>query len=85
MVEFETATQEARQLLAQVPVEKRREVGAMPWYGAEYDLEDLIGGHPCHSPDTHYPIHVSPDGVSSLKYKTRCPTKNHLALLSRDC
>ena len=29
-------------LLAQVPVAKRREVGSMPWYGMEYDLEDWI-------------------------------------------
>ncbi|MEP7294219.1 MAG: DinB family protein [Chloroflexota bacterium] len=39
--EYEAAFAKTRELAAQVPVGKRREVGAIPWYGAEYDLEDL--------------------------------------------
>lgn len=29
-------------LIAQIPLETRRRPGLLPWYGAEYDLEDLI-------------------------------------------
>jgi hypothetical protein len=40
--EYRAAYEEAAALLAQIPRERRREIGLLPWYGAEYDLEDLI-------------------------------------------
>ena len=40
--EYESAHVRLRDLAARVPVEKRRQVGTLPWYGDEYDLEDLI-------------------------------------------
>jgi hypothetical protein len=29
-------------LIRQIPLETRRKSGLLPWYGAEYDLEDYI-------------------------------------------
>jgi hypothetical protein len=29
-------------LIEQIPVESRRRPGILPWYGADYDLEDVI-------------------------------------------
>jgi hypothetical protein len=29
-------------LAAQIPAETFRQAGALPWYGAEYDLDDFI-------------------------------------------
>jgi hypothetical protein len=40
--EYESAQAEVRELAARIPPEKRRQAGTLPWYGAEYDLEDLI-------------------------------------------
>jgi hypothetical protein len=40
--EYESAQAEVRELAARVSIEKRRQLGTLPWYGAEYDLEDLI-------------------------------------------
>ncbi len=40
--EYEAASAQVRELIAKVPLEKRRETGALPWYGHEYDLEDFI-------------------------------------------
>ncbi len=34
--------QRALSLLEQIPVADRRRVGALPWYGPEYDLEDFL-------------------------------------------
>lgn len=42
MDEYRAAHERAARLLAQIPVARRREAGLLPWYGAEYDLEDLI-------------------------------------------
>jgi hypothetical protein len=36
------AADRAMELARRIPVERRREAGALPWYGAEYDLEDFI-------------------------------------------
>jgi hypothetical protein len=40
--EYEDAHQKVRQLIAQVPVETRRQKGVLAWYGDEYDLEDFL-------------------------------------------
>jgi hypothetical protein len=40
--EYETAIAQTRELAGKVPFEKRRQAGTLPWYGDEYDLEDLI-------------------------------------------
>jgi len=42
LAEFNQAHAEVMSLIVQVPLEQRRRVGAIPWYGEEYDLEDLI-------------------------------------------
>ena len=39
---YEAAAQQAQTLLAQIPLTERRRTGALPWYGAEYDLEDYL-------------------------------------------
>jgi uncharacterized damage-inducible protein DinB len=36
------AADRAMELARGVPVDRRREAGVLPWYGAEYDLEDYI-------------------------------------------
>ncbi|NJN53985.1 MAG: DinB family protein [Anaerolineae bacterium] len=40
--EYEAAQAETMTLMAQLPETRRRENGILPWYGAEYDLEDFI-------------------------------------------
>jgi hypothetical protein len=40
--EYTKAYDRAAALLAQVPLDQRRQAGLLPWYGAEYDLEDLL-------------------------------------------
>lgn len=40
--EYEKAHVQTLALLAQMPQEMQRENGRLPWYGAEYDLEDFI-------------------------------------------
>lgn len=42
VAEYTAAHERAAALLARIPVAQRREVGLLSWYGAEYDLEDLI-------------------------------------------
>ena len=40
--EYDSVQAEVRELAARIPVDKRRQTGTLPWYGAEYDLEDLV-------------------------------------------
>lgn len=40
--EYEQAHARTVELMAQIPLETRRQKGILPWYGAEYDLEDFI-------------------------------------------
>lgn len=40
--EYESACIEARARVAQIPLEKKRQKGILPWYGPEYDLEDFL-------------------------------------------
>jgi hypothetical protein len=40
--EYNEASDKVRELAARVPLELRRKVGTLPWYGDEYDLEDLV-------------------------------------------
>lgn len=40
--EYEQASATTRELITQIPLERRRQAGTLPWYGDEYDLEDLI-------------------------------------------
>ncbi len=40
--EYSAAAAQTQTLIARVPVAQRRQVGLLEWYGAEYDLEDLI-------------------------------------------
>ncbi len=40
--EYSAAAATSQALIARVPVAQRRQVGLLAWYGAEYDLEDLI-------------------------------------------
>lgn len=40
--EYIAAHEWAAGLLRQIPLERRREAGVLPWYGADYDLEDVI-------------------------------------------
>jgi hypothetical protein len=40
--EFGTAHGRTLELLAAIPEDKRREPGTLPWYGAEYALDDVI-------------------------------------------
>ncbi len=42
MAEYETLHAQTVTLLAQVPAARRREEGILPWYGAEYDLDDFL-------------------------------------------
>jgi len=41
-VEYEQTHLRTLELMAQIPVEQRRQVGILPEYGSEYDLEDFI-------------------------------------------
>ena len=40
--EYDSVQTEVRELAARIPIEKRRQIGTLPWYGSEYDLEDLV-------------------------------------------
>lgn len=40
--EYERAYARVGELIRQVPAEQRRQAGELPWYGAEYDLEDYL-------------------------------------------
>jgi len=42
LAEYSTAYERAATLLVRIPIEQRREAGIVPWYGAAYDLEDII-------------------------------------------
>jgi hypothetical protein len=42
VAEYTAAYERAAALLARIPIEQRRQAGILLWYGAEYDLEDLI-------------------------------------------
>lgn len=42
LAELNEAHTQVMALIQRVPLELRRRVGTIPWYGAEYDLEDLI-------------------------------------------
>ncbi|MCL4262350.1 MAG: maleylpyruvate isomerase N-terminal domain-containing protein [Anaerolineae bacterium] len=42
MAEYETLQAQTMPLLAQIPAAQRRENGLLPWYGAEYDLDDFL-------------------------------------------
>jgi uncharacterized protein (TIGR03083 family) len=40
--EYTRAHERAAEMLARIPLDQRRQPGVFPWYGTEYDLEDLI-------------------------------------------
>ena len=40
--EYEGTQERTMELMAEIPVEVRRQKGGLPWYGPEYDLEDFI-------------------------------------------
>jgi hypothetical protein len=40
--EYQETQAKSAQLLAQIPVARRRTPGILAWYGAEYDLEDML-------------------------------------------
>lgn len=40
--EYRAAHDELMGCIRQIPAAKRQELGTLPWYGMEYDLEDLI-------------------------------------------
>jgi hypothetical protein len=42
LTEYTRAAEQAAGLLARIPLDQRRQAGILPWYGADYDLEDLI-------------------------------------------
>ena len=42
LAEYEAAHAEVMALAAQIPAETFRQNGTIPWYGAEYDLDDFI-------------------------------------------
>jgi hypothetical protein len=42
LAEYTEAHERAAEMLARIPLEQRRQAGILSWYGAEYDLEDLI-------------------------------------------
>lgn len=42
LAEYEEVHAQVLSYIEQVPAEKRRENGTLPWYGAEYDLDDFI-------------------------------------------
>jgi uncharacterized protein (TIGR03083 family) len=43
LAELNTAHARVMALIDRVPLEARRQPGILPWYGADYDLEDVIG------------------------------------------
>lgn len=42
VAEYEEAHSKATALASQIPLATYRQAGVLPWYGAEYDLEDFI-------------------------------------------
>ena len=42
LAEYTNTYRQAEKLLAQIPIERRRQAGVLAWYGDEYDLEDFI-------------------------------------------
>jgi hypothetical protein len=42
LAEYSDAYAQAAALAAQIPAETFRQAGTLPWYGPEYDLDDLI-------------------------------------------
>ena len=40
--EYEKTQARTMALMAEIPVEVRRQKGRLPWYGLEYDLEDFV-------------------------------------------
>jgi Mycothiol maleylpyruvate isomerase N-terminal domain len=40
--DYTHANERAAVLLSRIPLAQRRQPGLLPWYGAEYDLEDLL-------------------------------------------
>ncbi len=42
MTEYETLQAQTMSLLTQIPAVRWRENGILPWYGAEYDLDDFL-------------------------------------------
>jgi hypothetical protein len=42
LAEYNDAHSQAMRLITNIPFEKLREVGTIPWYGPEYSLDDLI-------------------------------------------
>ena len=42
LAEYTETQAKVRELVKQIPVDTRRTTGFFPWYGEEYDLEDLI-------------------------------------------
>jgi hypothetical protein len=42
MDEYGAAYERAAAMLGRIPLHLRRQAGILPWYGAEYDLEDVI-------------------------------------------
>jgi hypothetical protein len=42
LAEYTTTNAHVTALLAQIPAAKLQETGAIPWYGAEYDVEDFL-------------------------------------------
>ncbi len=42
MAEYNETHMRTAALIARVPLETRRQIGVLPWYGPEYDLEDYI-------------------------------------------
>ncbi len=42
MREYKDAAAKTQALITRVSADQQREIGLLPWYGAEYDLEDLI-------------------------------------------
>ena len=42
LAEYRATYEHASSLFARIPLARRREAGILPWYGAEYDLEDVI-------------------------------------------
>jgi hypothetical protein len=42
LAEYEETQAQTMHLIQQISLVKRREVGALTWYGSEYDLEDYL-------------------------------------------
>ena len=42
LAEYDQTQAKVRELVKQIPIETRRTRGILPWYGDEFDLEDMI-------------------------------------------